>query len=381
MKVVVAMDSFKGSLSSMEAALAVKDGINKVYKDAEVLVKEIADGGEGTTLSIVNTLNGTFHNCKVVDPLGREITGDYGIITRNNKKIVVMEMAQAAGITLVSKNERNPLISTTYGVGLMIKDAINKGYRDFLIGIGGSATNDGGIGMLKALGYEFLDKNGQEIKPGPEGIKDLKVISNKKLLKEIKECNFTIACDVKNPLCGVNGASMVFAGQKGADAKMASCLDELLFKFSQISCEFIKKDYSNIPGAGAAGGLGFAFVAFLNGTLKNGIEIILDTINLESDIRDCDIVVTGEGSLDSQTVMGKVPLGVAKISKKYNKPVIAIVGSIKEGANVCNLIGIDAYFSIINECCTLDNAICKSNSIKNIKNTTEQIFRLYNLKK
>ncbi|HGC8170922.1 TPA: glycerate kinase [Streptococcus agalactiae] len=377
MKVVVAIDSLKGSLSSLEAGNAIKESINEVISGADVEVHPLADGGEGTVEALTLGMGGTIETIPVKGPLGEKVHASYGIIPQ--RQLAIIEMAAAAGITLIATEERNPLHTTTYGVGEMIKDAISKGCRHFIIGIGGSATNDGGAGMLQALGYALLDKDNQEISLGAQGLADLKSISTDKVIEELKECDFKIACDVTNPLCGAQGCSSIFGPQKGADEDMITKMDTWLSNYATLATSVSEKADATIEGTGAAGGLGFAFLAFTNATLEPGIDIILSEINIEKAISETDLVVTGEGRLDGQTVMGKAPIGVAKLAKKYGKKVVAFSGSVTEDAILCNQHGIDAFFPIVRRLISLDEAMSKEVAYKNMKETATQVFRLINL--
>lgn len=374
MKVVVAIDSLKGSLSSVEAGNAIKAGILKVEKDAEVIVKPLADGGEGTVEALVTGMNGIYQNIEVTGPLTRKVNCQYGILEES--KTAIIEMSGAAGITLVSQEERNPMLTTTYGVGEVINHAIDQGCRNFIIGIGGSATNDGGIGMLQALGFDLLDKHGEQVSFGGKGLEEIVLIKTDRVRPELKECKFKIACDVNNPLCGENGASHVYGPQKGATKDMVLELDKALGHYADVVADTFGRDNKEVPGTGAAGGMGFAFLSFLEGELTPGIEIILQEIGLENEVKDADIVVTGEGMLDFQTAMGKAPIGVAKLAKKYGKKVIAFAGGTTEEAVECNRQGIDAYFSIVNKCMSLEEAMKSSVAERNLINTTEQVFHL-----
>lgn len=377
MKVVVAIDSLKGSLSSLEAGNAIKESINEVIPGADVEVHPLADGGEGTVEALTLGMGGTIETIPVKGPIGEKVHASYGIIPQ--RQLAIIEMAAAAGITLIATEERNPLHTTTYGVGEMINDAISKGCRHFIIGIGGSATNDGGAGMLQALGYALLDKDNQEISLGAQGLADLKSISTDKVIEELKECDFKIACDVTNPLCGAQGCSSIFGPQKGADEDMITKMDTWLSNYATLATSVSEKADATIEGTGAAGGLGFAFLAFTNATLEPGIDIILSEINIEKAISVADLVVTGEGRLDGQTVMGKAPIGVAKLAKKYGKKVVAFSGSVTEDAILCNQHGIDAFFPIVRRLISLDEAMSKEVAYKNMKETATQVFRLINL--
>lgn len=378
MKVVVAIDSLKGSLSSLEAGNAIKQGIKRVYQDAKIIVKPLADGGEGTVEALVSGMNGKIETVVATGPLGDKIESSYGIIPE--KRLAIMEIASIAGITLLSLKQRNPLYTTTYGLGEMIKDAISKGCNNFIIGIGGSATNDGGIGMLQALGFDLLDKDGNQVPLGARGLKDLVKIDDKNVLPELKKCQFKIACDVTNVLCGENGCSVVFGPQKGATSQMIKDMDQWLYNFANLAKKKYPHSDALVPGTGAAGGLGFAFLTFVKATLESGIDIILETIDLKSDLKDVDVVVTGEGCLDRQSAMGKAPVGVAKMAKLYNKPVIAFAGSVTKEAKLCNQEGIDAYFPIIRNITTLQEAMAKENAKNNLTDTVEQVFRLWKIK-
>lgn len=374
MKVVVAIDSFKGSLSSLQAGNAVKDAIRRLRNDVEVFVKPLADGGEGTVEAFSECTDSEIIELTVKGPLLNPVVAKYCILKNNHTAII--EMAMASGITLIPAEKRNPLETTTYGVGELIKDAIKKGCRRFIVGIGGSATNDGGIGMLTALGYRFLDKNDAPVALGGKGLKDLYKIETDTVIPELKECTFHIACDVSNPLCGENGCSAVFGPQKGATPEMIKDMDGWLENYAQIAKSLYDNADKNHGGAGAAGGLGFAFLSFTNASLKSGVEIVLEEINMEADIKNADIVVTGEGRLDSQTVMGKAPIGVARLAKKHRKKVIAFSGCVTDDAEICNEHGIDAFFPILRGVTTMEEALDPNNAYKNLTAAAYQVFRL-----
>ena len=373
MKVVIAIDSFKGSLSSLEAGEAAKRGILKSDPKAQVRVRPLADGGEGTVEALVQGMEGRICKVMVTGPLGNPIEAEYGIVGGNT---AVIEMSAAAGITLVPDKMRNPLYTTTYGVGEMIKDAIKKGCRRFLVGIGGSATNDGGIGMLQALGYGFLDQEGNEVPLGARGLERLAVIEKKKVLPELEDCEFRIACDVVNPLCGSQGSSAVYGPQKGADAEMIHKMDKWMEAYAELAGKSFPQADPKKPGTGAAGGLGFAFLTFTNSVLESGIQIILEETGLEEYVKEADVVVTGEGRLDGQTAMGKAPVGVAGLAKKYGKTVIAFAGSVTRDAVKCNEKGIDAFFPVIRGISTLEEAMDPETAGQNLEDTAEQVFRL-----
>lgn len=374
MKVVIAIDSLKGSLSSMEAGTAIKDGILAAKPDAEVIVKPLADGGEGTTDALIEGMNGERIDLTVTGPMHTPVDAYYGYLKDTNT--AVMEMASAAGITLVPDSEKNPLLATSYGVGEMINDAIQRGCRNFIIGIGGSVTNDGGIGMLKALGVRFLDKNGEDAGEGGQALAKVARIDVSGMNPLLKECHIQVACDVNNPLCGENGSTYVYGPQKGVTEDMKKTLDEAMAHFARVTSETLENDYMNTPGAGAAGGLGYAFLAYTGAALTPGIELILDAVGLEEELSGADVVVTGEGRLDFQTAMGKAPVGVARLAKKYNAKVIAFAGSVTKEATACNKEGIDAFFPILRGVCTLAEAMDPVAARNNMTATVEQVFRL-----
>lgn len=374
MKVVVAIDSLKGSLTSLEAGEAIQEGILRAISDAEVIVRPLADGGEGTVEALIRGMNGRYEKITVTDPLGRPTDAVYGILEDSHTAII--EMSAAAGITLIDAKDRNPMNTTTYGVGEMIKDAIGKGCRHFFIGIGGSATNDGGIGMLQALGYGMLDTEGKQVSFGAKGLAELVSITDENVLPELKECTFQIACDVKNPLCGELGCSAIFGPQKGATPDMIAQMDSWLGKYALLTANRYKKADSNYPGTGAAGGMGFAFLSYMNAELRSGVQIVLEETKLEEYVKDADIVVTGEGCLDGQSVMGKAPIGVAALAKKHHKKVIAFAGCVTEDAKVCNQNGIDAFFPILRNVVTREEAMHTDNARRNMMDTAEQVFRL-----
>lgn len=374
MKVVVAIDSLKGSLSSMEAGEGIRNGIKRVYPEAEVIVKPLADGGEGTVEALVEGYGGAYINRSVCGPMREKVNAAYGIIP--DKKQAVMEMAAAAGITLLKGRDKKPLLATTFGVGELILDAIHRGCRNFIIGIGGSATNDAGIGMLTALGYRFCDREGNPVGISADSLKQVASIKMDTVIPELKECTFQIACDVNNPLCGTNGATWIYGPQKGVTDEMKEELDRDLAHFADITAITLGQDYSEYPGAGAAGGLGFAFLSFLGGILTPGIDLVMKAVDLERELADADFVITGEGRLDLQTAMGKAPAGVAALAKKHGAKVIAFAGSVSKDAVKCNEKGIDAYFPILQEVTTLEQAMDSQVALTNITNTAEQVFRL-----
>lgn len=372
MKVVVAVDSFKGSMSSMEAGMAVKKGVLKARPDAEVIVKPLADGGEGTADAMIEGLNGERIDVTVTGPMGAPVQAYYGYIKESNT--AVMEMAAAAGITLVKNAD--PRYATTYGVGEMILDAISRGIRNFIIGIGGSATNDGGIGMLKALGFGFLDAELKDVGEGAQALEKIACarVSDKREL--LAQCSFKIACDVNNPLCGPNGATYIYGPQKGVSPELAPVIDAGMANYARVTAKAIGRDNAEVPGAGAAGGMGFAFLSWLNGELIPGTELLLNAVRLEEALSDADVAVTGEGRLDHQTAMGKAPVGAARLAKKYGVRTLAFAGSVTKEAAACNAAGIDAFFPILRGVSTLEEAMEPENARYNMASAVEQVFRL-----
>lgn len=374
MKVVIAIDSFKGSLSSMQAGNAACEGVLAVYPQAQIIVRPLADGGEGTIEALSEGMHGSIKTASVRGPLGQQVLAHYAILPES--KTAVIEMAQAAGLPMVAVNLRDPRRTTTYGVGELIKLAIADGCRNFIIGIGGSATNDAGIGMLLALGFEFVDAHGRTVDGiGGELIKIVDIKTNNRL-PELAECSFRVACDVNNPLFGTNGAAYIYGPQKGATSEIIRELDAGLMHFAQIVQRVLGKDLAHTSGAGAAGGLGYAFVTFLKAELKSGIELILEEIKLEEDLSNADFVITGEGRLDAQTAMGKAPMGVAKLAKKHSAKVIALAGCTTDDAIKCNSEGIDAYFSVVNGAMSIQQAMQVDTAYNNVRQTCTQVFNL-----
>ena len=374
MKVVIAIDSFKGSLCTVQAGNAVADGIRRVFQDAEIAVCPIADGGEGTTNALTGADPSCLRRVRVHDPLGRIIDAEYGVL--DGGRTAVMEMAAASGITLLTAEERNPMMTTTYGVGEMIRHAMASGCRKFLIGIGGSATNDGGVGMLQALGFSFTDEHGREVGFGADGVEQIRQIDLGGADPLLTECRFHIACDVKNILCGAEGCSAVFGPQKGATHENIFRMDQALAAYATLTATVTQKDHSGTPGVGAAGGLGFAFVSYLNATLESGIGLILRETGVEEKLRDADFAITGEGRLDEQTAMGKAPAGVAALAARYGVPVIAFSGCVTSGAVLCHDHGIHAFFPILRTPCTVEEAMEEETAIRNLRDTAEEVFRL-----
>ena len=372
MKVVIAIDSFKGSMSSMEAGNAAKEGVLRAMPQAEVVVKPLADGGEGTTDALIEGMGGERVDIRVKGPYGEPVDAHYGYI--REKGLAVMEMAQASGITISER--KDPMAATTYGVGEMILHALDLGCRSFIIGIGGSATNDGGVGMLKALGCGFLDKEGNDCGEGGAALSRISSIDIDGLDKRIAEADIRVACDVENPLCGTNGATYIYGPQKGVTEDMKKPLDEAMSNYADVCAKKLGKDMRDVSGAGAAGGLGFAFISFLGSKLVPGIELIMEATRLETEMKDGDIAITGEGRLDLQTAMGKAPVGVAKLAKKYGLMTMAFAGSVTKEAVKCNEAGIDAFFPIVRGISTLSEAMDNANARANMADTVEQAARL-----
>ena len=375
MKIIVAPDSFKGSLSSIQAANAIEKGIMKAARNCqepvEVIKVPMADGGEGTVEAVISAVGGDIISTKVIDPLGREIDSFFGILPDNT---AIIEMAAASGLNLLSEKERNPMKTTTYGTGQLIKKALDYGCKEIIIGIGGSATNDGGVGMAQALGIRFLDKEGNQIAFGGGELYKIEEIDTSSLDPRINDTIITIASDVKNTLCGPNGASAVYGPQKGATPEMVEILDRNLEHLAAVIKKQLNKDVLNVPGSGAAGGLGAALIAFLEAEFCMGIKLVMELVQLEEKIKNADMVITGEGSTDYQTLFGKVPLGIAKIAKKHNKPVVCISGSLGKGYENLYQEGIKAFFSIVNRPMSLEEAMDKGEEL--LTKVTENIFRL-----
>lgn len=371
--IVLAPDSFKESMTAKEVCEAMERGIRKANSQIRCIHVPMADGGEGTIQSLVDATGGRVYSKEVVGPLGNNVVAEYGIL--GNGEIGVIEMASASGIHLVDSEKRNPLITTTFGTGQLIKACLDKGVKKLLIGIGGSATNDGGAGFIQALGGRLLDENGDDLSYGGGALAKLHTIDLSNLDERLKYVSVEVACDVNNPLCGKEGASYVFGPQKGATREMIEILDQNLSHYAEVIKEQLGKDV--ISKAGAAGGLGAGLMAFLDVKLKNGIEMVIEYANLEEKVRDADMVWTGEGSIDFQTQYGKTPLGVAMIAKKYNKPVIALAGRVGNDIDVLYDKGIDAIFGIMRGVTSIEEALVKGP--ENVEKTSENIIRLLNI--
>ncbi|MDR0429783.1 MAG: glycerate kinase [Tannerellaceae bacterium] len=372
-KIVVASDSFKGSVSSVEVAGNAEIAIQKVFPDCEVVKIPVADGGEGTVEALAAAMQGKIVFCTVNDPLMFPVRVGYGI--SGDGQTAIIEMAAASGLTLVPIGMRNPMLTSTYGTGELIKDALNRGCRRFLIGIGGSATNDAGTGMLQALGFRFLDKERNELGVGGRILSRIHAIDCSQVIPQLRESSFTVACDVNNPFSGTNGAAFIYARQKGADDAMIRQLDEGLKHFAHVIWETKQIDIDSIPGAGAAGGLGGGFIAFLYATLKPGIQMVLDALHFDEQIRGADLIITGEGRMDRQTGMGKTPAGILESGKRQGIPVIAIGGSIEDTESL-NRLGFLSALPIQPGVVTLEQAMDKEFATRNIQRTLEQQLRI-----
>ena len=373
MKFVVAIDSLKGSLSGLEAGSAARDGILSASPLSDVKIFPLADGGEGTCQAIITGLGGELKSVDVCDPLGQKISAQFGEVPA--KSLAVIEMASAAGLTLVPENLRNPLNTTTYGVGEMILQALRDGCRNFVVGIGGSATNDCGLGMLTALGFKFTDANGKPCGIFGRDLANVAAIDDTNVPAELRGCTFRIACDVTNPLTGENGCSAVYAPQKGATPEIVKTMDAQIKTFGELSAKFLRLDKISAAGDGAAGGLGFAFRTFLRGELVSGVELVLDALDIADDLKTADVLFTGEGRLDFQTAQGKAPSGVAKLAKRLN-PKILTVGLGGSVADISDDAGLDAAFAILRSPVTLSQAMQKETASKNISETVANIVRL-----
>lgn len=378
-KIIISPDSFKGTMSSIEVCNIIEQGIENIFTDTEVIKIPIADGGEGTVDAFLTAIGGEKIKTKVKGPLFEEVEAFYGILP--DKETAVIEMAAASGITLV-EDKKNPLFTTTYGTGQLILDALNKGCSKIIIGIGGSATNDGGIGMAAALGVKFLDKENEEIDLNGRGLEKLERIDISGIDKRVKECSIVAACDVDNPLYGLIGAAYVFAPQKGADERMVKILDENLKNLAGIVRRDLDMDVQNIPGSGAAGGLGAGLVAFAGAKLQPGIKIVLDVVKYDEIISNADLIITGEGKIDGQSLRGKVPVGIAEKALKYHIPVIAIVGAVGDEAEKVYERGITSIFSTNLQPIPFEQAkiCCRENLLKITESVMRLVKRTQNIK-
>ncbi len=368
MKIVVAPDSFKESMSAKEVCDSIEKGLLSVSKDWEIVKVPMADGGEGTLEALIDATNGKIFYEKTLNPLGKEITSRFGIL--GEKNIAIIEMASTSGLELISPEKRNPYITTTYGTGQLMLKSLEQNVEEIILGIGGSATNDGGAGMLQALGAKLLDKNGNEIGFGGYELSKLDKIDFSNLDKRLKNIKILVACDVTNPLTGKNGSSYIFGKQKGATPEMIEVLDENLLHYSKIIKRDLGFDVNDIPGAGAAGGLGAGLLT-LGAILKKGIEIVIEANELDKKVQGADLVITGEGSIDGQTRFGKTPYGVVSVAKKYNIPTVTLAGNVGKDIDILYDYGFDAIFSIMQGVDTLENAL--KNGKENIEKTAKNI--------
>ena len=369
MKIVIAPDSYKESLSALEVASAIEAGFREIFPEADYVKIPVADGGEGTVEAMVAATQGNIVRLTVTGPLGKPVEAFYGL--SGDERTAFIEMAAASGLELVPAAQRDPLITTSFGTGELIKDALDRGVDHIIIGIGGSATNDGGSGMMQALGAQLLDEHGKEIAYGGGALPQLARIDIGQLDARIKECRFEVACDVSNPLTGEKGASAIFGPQKGATPELVQQLDKALEHYATLIHRDLDIDVLHIDGGGAAGGMGAALHAFCQAELRSGIEIVTEALGLAEQVKDADLVITGEGRIDSQSINGKVPIGVAKVAKQFNKPVIGIAGSLTADVGVVHQHGLDAVFSVLFSICSLEDAL--ANAAQNVRLTARNV--------
>lgn len=369
MKIVIAPDSYKESLSALEVASAIEAGFREIFPEADYVKIPVADGGEGTVEAMVAATQGNIVRLTVTGPLGKPVEAFYGL--SGDERTAFIEMAAASGLELVPAAQRDPLITTSFGTGELIKDALDRGVDHIIIGIGGSATNDGGSGMMQALGAQLLDEYGKEIAYGGGALPQLAHIDIGQLDARIKECRFEVACDVSNPLTGEKGASAIFGPQKGATPELVQQLDKALEHYATLIHRDLDIDVLHIDGGGAAGGMGAALHAFCQAELRSGIEIVTEALGLAEQVKDADLVITGEGRIDSQSINGKVPIGVAKVAKQFNKPVIGIAGSLTADVGVVHQHGLDAVFSVLFSICSLEDAL--ANAAQNVRLTARNV--------
>lgn len=376
MKIVISIDSFKGSISSMDAARTLQEAILAKFPEDKVEIFPLADGGEGTVDAMTQGLDGEIIGLVVTGPLGEKVVSRYGYLPET--KMAVMEMADASGLPMVPVDKRNPLNTTTYGLGELIIAAMEKGCREFIIGIGGSATNDCGLGMLEALGYRFLKADGTEAGCFGRDLADIATIDASQAHPLLAECEFHIACDVNNPLCGPKGCSHIYGPQKGATPEIVETMDGYISRFADIAEKTLGRQAKEMPGAGAAGGLGFAFSVFLGGVLTPGVDLILEAMGIGEHLGDADVLITGEGRMDQQTAMGKAPAGVAQLAKKSNPKCItvALCGCATNDAYLVNDHGIDAYFPILHNAVSVEEAMKEGNTKENLTLTVQQVMNL-----
>ena len=369
MKIVIAPDSYKESLSALEVAAAIEAGFSEIFPDAEYVKIPVADGGEGTVEAMVAATQGSIVRLTVTGPLGAPVEAFYGL--SGDERSAFIEMAAASGLELVPAAQRDPLITNSYGTGELIKNALDRGVDHIIIGIGGSATNDGGSGMMQALGARLLDQQGNEIAFGGGALPQLARIEIDQLDKRIQQCRIEVACDVTNPLTGEEGASAIFGPQKGATPELVQQLDKALAHYADIIHRDLDIDVLHIAGGGAAGGMGAALHAFCQAELRRGIEIVTEALGLAEQVKDADLVITGEGRIDSQTINGKVPIGVAKVAKQFNKAVIGIAGSLTADVGVVHQHGLDAVFSVLFSIGSLEDAL--ANAAQNVRLTARNV--------
>ncbi|CAI1558281.1 MULTISPECIES: glycerate kinase [Serratia] len=374
-KVVIAPDSFKESLSAMAVAEAIERGFRQIYPQVQYVKLPMADGGEGTVDSMVAATGGEIVRVEVTGPLGQPVSAFYGLLGEG--ETAVIEMAAASGLHLAPKGQRDPRITTSYGTGELILAALEHGVKTIILGIGGSATNDGGAGMMQALGARLLDDQQQPLPPGGAALARLAQIDLSAVDPRLQQVSVTAACDVDNPLCGPHGASAVFGPQKGATPEMVTQLDAALSHFGSLLQQATGREVLNAPGAGAAGGMGAALLGMLNARLRPGIEIVIETLRLEEALRDADLVITGEGRLDSQSIHGKTPIGVARVAKRHGLPVIGIAGSLSKDYQVVHQHGIDAAFSVLDRVVTLEEAL--TDAADNLEVTARNVAAVWKL--
>ncbi|WP_277978190.1 glycerate kinase [Pantoea endophytica] len=377
MKIVIAPDSYKESLSALEVASAIEAGFREIFPEADYVKIPVADGGEGTVEAMVAATQGNIVRLTVTGPLGKPVEAFYGL--SGDERTAFIEMAAASGLELVPAAQRDPLITTSFGTGELIKDALDRGVDHIIIGIGGSATNDGGSGMMQALGAQLLDEHGKQIAYGGGALPQLARIDIEQLDTRIKQCRFEVACDVSNPLTGEKGASAIFGPQKGATPQLVQQLDKALEHYATLIHRDLDIDVLHIDGGGAAGGMGAALHAFCQAELRSGIEIVTEALGLADQVKDADLVITGEGRIDSQSINGKVPIGVAKVAKQFNKPVIGIAGSLTADVGVVHQHGLDAVFSVLFSICTLEDAL--ANAAQNVRLTARNVAAVIKLGK
>ena len=376
MKIVIAPDSFKESLTALEVANAIERGFKRIFPNAEYVKLPMADGGEGTVQSLVDATRGRLIEAEVTAPLGNQVKSFFGL--SGDGKTAIIEMAAASGLHLVPMDERNPCQTTSFGTGELIKQALDLGVQHIILGIGGSATNDGGAGMLQALGLRLLDKNGQSIGFGGAALSNLAEIQLADLDPRLQHVQIEVACDVNNPLCGERGASAIFGPQKGATPEMVKELDAALAHFAEIADRDCGKQIKEQSGAGAAGGMGGGLLLLPNVQLKAGVQIVLDNLKFAEQVKDADLVITGEGRMDAQSILGKTPIGVARTAKQFNRPVIAIAGCLREDYEVVYEHGIDAVFPIIRNLGDLPTILKQGE--QNLISTAQNVARLLSLK-